>query len=98
MAATRRYQIGERKLGAVELSAYVLDALRADAERALGTTVTRCVITVPAYFDDAQRHATRQASRCGFVSKTSSAMPRRAPCSTIPCSWATLRTTSSPPR
>jgi molecular chaperone HscC len=42
--------------------------LRADAERALGTTVTRCVITVPAYFDDSQRHATRQAAeQAGFV-------------------------------
>jgi molecular chaperone HscC len=46
----------------------VLDALRSDAERALGTSVTRCVITVPAYFDDAQRHATRQAAeQAGFV-------------------------------
>src|SRR5437870_4123993 len=49
----RRYQVGERTMTTVELSAYVLDALRADAERALGTTVNRCVVTVPAYFDDA---------------------------------------------
>ena len=68
MGGTRRHAIGNRNLTPVELSAYVLDALRADAERALGTTVTRCVITVPAYFDDAQRHATRQAAeQAGFV-------------------------------
>jgi molecular chaperone HscC len=68
MGTTRRHKLGEREMSAIELSAYVLDALRSDAERALGTTVTRCVITVPAYFDDAQRHATRQAAeQAGFV-------------------------------
>ena len=58
----RRRGVGERAMSAVELSGHVLDALRSDAERALGTSVVRCVITVPAYFDDAQRHATRQAA------------------------------------
>ena len=52
----------------VELSAYVLDALRNDAERVLETSVTRCVVTVPAYFSEAQRSATRDAARmAGFV-------------------------------
>jgi molecular chaperone HscC len=61
MGTDRTFTLGERKLTAIELSAHVLDALRGDAERALGRTVSRCVITVPAYFDDAQRHATREA-------------------------------------
>ena len=68
MGSDRRYPVGGRKMSVVELSAHVLDVLRADAERALGTTVDRCVVTVPAYFDDAQRHATRQAAeQAGFV-------------------------------
>ncbi len=62
MGTDRKRRVGERELSAVELSGHVLDALRSDAERALGTEVVRCVITVPAYFDDAQRHATQQAA------------------------------------
>jgi molecular chaperone HscC len=68
MGRDRSYRIGDRTMTVVELSAHVLDALRADAERALATTVNRCVVTVPAYFDDAQRHATRQAAeQAGFA-------------------------------
>ena len=44
-----------------ELSAEILKKLKRDAEAALGEPVTRAVITVPAYFNDAQRHATKQA-------------------------------------
>ena len=44
-----------------EISADVLKKLRADAERAMGEPVTRAVITVPAYFNDAQRNATKRA-------------------------------------
>ena len=44
-----------------EIAAEVLKKLRADAERALGEPVTRAVITVPAYFNDAQRNATKRA-------------------------------------
>jgi molecular chaperone HscC len=68
MGSSRSYPVGDRTMTTVELSAHVLDALRADAERALATTVNRCVVTVPAYFDDAQRHATRQAAeQAGFA-------------------------------
>ncbi|MCA9561322.1 MAG: Hsp70 family protein, partial [Myxococcales bacterium] len=45
----------------VEVSAEILRVLRARAVRALGGGVTKAVITVPAYFDDTQRNATRQA-------------------------------------
>ena len=51
----------EREMAPEEISALVLKKLRADAERALGETVTRAVITVPAYFNDAQRNATKRA-------------------------------------
>ena len=44
-----------------EIAAEVLRKLRADAERAMGEPVTRAVITVPAYFNDAQRNATKRA-------------------------------------
>jgi molecular chaperone DnaK (HSP70) len=46
-----------------EVSARVLGALRAIAETALGQPISRAVVTVPAYFDDAQRQATRDAGR-----------------------------------
>lgn len=46
-----------------EVSAMILRSLRERASRALGTEVSRAVITVPAYFDDAQRQATRDAGR-----------------------------------
>ena len=48
---------------AEEVSAIILRKLKADAELALGETVTDAVITVPAYFDDARRTATKQAGR-----------------------------------
>lgn len=46
-----------------EISAMVLQKLRADAEAYLGETITEAVITVPAYFDDAQRQATKDAGK-----------------------------------
>jgi molecular chaperone HscC len=68
MGRDRARTVGDRTLDPVELSAHVLDALRADAERALGRAVDRCVITVPAYFDDNQRAATRRAAEiAGFT-------------------------------
>ncbi|HEX8281271.1 MAG TPA: molecular chaperone DnaK, partial [Chthoniobacterales bacterium] len=51
-----------------EVSAFVLRKLKADAEAALGRTVSRAVITVPAYFNDAQRSATKRAGElAGFT-------------------------------
>ena len=46
-----------------EVSAFILQKLKADAEAYLGTTVTKAVITCPAYFSDAQRKATKDAGR-----------------------------------
>ncbi len=51
-----------------EISSEILKKLKADAEAALGKTIGRAVITVPAYFNDAQRHATKQAGElAGFA-------------------------------
>lgn len=60
---TIRVRAGERELSPVEISAEILKALKARAESALGGPIEGVVITVPAYFDDAQRQATRDAGR-----------------------------------
>ncbi|MEX0876893.1 MAG: Hsp70 family protein [Phycisphaerales bacterium] len=54
---------GPRVLTPQEISASILAALKSRAERALGVPVKKAVVTVPAYFDDAQRQATRDAGR-----------------------------------
>jgi molecular chaperone DnaK len=56
-----RIRIDDRELAPEDISAEVLKKVRADAEAALGETITRAVITVPAYFNDAQRNATKRA-------------------------------------
>jgi molecular chaperone HscA len=58
-----KLRVGGRARSPVEISAEVLKALRARAEAALDKPVERAVITVPAYFDDAARTATRDAAR-----------------------------------
>ncbi len=55
------YRLAELGTSAVDVSARILAHLRAVAERAMETQITRAVITVPAYFNDAQRAATKQA-------------------------------------
>ncbi|MEM7682481.1 MAG: Hsp70 family protein [Planctomycetota bacterium] len=60
---TARVRIGECVLSPPEVSAVLLRTLRKRAEAALGAPVKRAVVTVPAYFDDAQRQATRDAGR-----------------------------------
>ena len=61
MGSAHQYEIEGRTLAPEEVSAEVLRALKAGAERELGEPVTDAVITVPAYFDDAQRRATLRA-------------------------------------
>jgi molecular chaperone DnaK len=55
--------IGAKLYNAQEISARILQKLKRDAESYLGDTVTQAVITVPAYFDDAQRTATKEAGQ-----------------------------------
>jgi molecular chaperone HscC len=61
MGSARTVRLGDRDYRAEELSALVLRSLKADAEAALGIPITKAIITVPAYFSDAQRKATRVA-------------------------------------
>jgi molecular chaperone DnaK (HSP70) len=58
-----KLQLGEKVFTAPEVSAHILRKLKLDAEAALGSPVTHAVITVPAYFNDAQRQATKDAGR-----------------------------------
>ena len=61
MGSNRTFQLGAKTFRAEELSALVLQALKADAEAFLGQSISEAIITVPAYFNDAQRKATKAA-------------------------------------
>jgi Fe-S protein assembly chaperone HscA len=56
-------KLGEKTFTPQEISAIILRQLKTNAETALGETISKAVITVPAYFNDAQRQATRDAGR-----------------------------------
>lgn len=58
-----RLKLGDRLFTPPEISAFVLRQLKQNAEAALGEEITQAVITVPAYFNDAQRQATKDAGR-----------------------------------
>lgn len=61
MGSKRQYKLLHKTFLAEELSSFVLRALKEDAEHYLGEEVTEAVISVPAYFNDARRRATRRA-------------------------------------
>ena len=67
MGTNRGTHLGKREFRAEELSALVLRSLLADAEAALGEKVREAVISVPAYFGDAQRKATRAAGELAGI-------------------------------
>ena len=61
MGTSRLWRVGDRSFTPPELSALVLRSLKADAEAALGQPIEEAVVTIPAYFDETQRRATRDA-------------------------------------
>lgn len=67
MGSQKEFQLGKRVFSAEELSSFVLRSLKEDAEHYLGQEVTEAVISVPAYFNDIKRKATKRAGElAGF--------------------------------
>lgn len=62
-ASAVKVKMGDKEFSPEEVSAMILSKLKADAEKYLGQDVTEAVITVPAYFNDAQRQATKDAGK-----------------------------------
>ncbi len=67
MGTREKIKMGEKEYTPPEISAMILQKLRADAESYLGDKVEQAVITVPAYFDDAQRQATKDAGKIAGI-------------------------------
>jgi molecular chaperone DnaK len=63
MGTNYKYKVGEKEYTPQQLSAYVLQKIKKDAEAFLGEKIEKAVITVPAYFDDNQRQATKDAGK-----------------------------------
>ncbi|MBQ3003135.1 MAG: Hsp70 family protein, partial [Clostridia bacterium] len=63
MGTAKKVTVDGKSYTPQEISAMILQKLKADAESYLGTSVTEAVITVPAYFSDAQRQATKDAGK-----------------------------------
>jgi molecular chaperone DnaK len=98
-----RVKMAERDYSAPEVSAMILAKIKADAEAYIGEPITQAVITVPAYFNDAQRNATKDAGKIAglevlrIINEPTASSLAAAP-STCPCwRWATASLRSSPP-
>lgn len=62
MGSAKKYKLGTMTFTPEELSSFVLRSLKEDAENHLGESVTKAIISVPAYFNDVQRKATKKAA------------------------------------
>ena len=63
MGSNKKVKIDDKEYSAPEISAMILQKMKADAEAFTGETITEAVITVPAYFSDSQRQATKDAGK-----------------------------------
>ena len=63
MGSNKKVKIDDKEYSAPEVSAMILQKMKADAEAFTGETITQAVITVPAYFSDSQRQATKDAGK-----------------------------------
>ncbi len=63
MGSNKKVKIDNKEYSAPEISAMILQKMKADAEAFTGETITQAVITVPAYFSDSQRQATKDAGK-----------------------------------
>lgn len=61
IGTTHKFQVNGKEYAPEQISAFILQKIKRDAEAYLGSSVSKAVITVPAYFDDAQRQATKHA-------------------------------------
>ena len=67
MGSDKKYTLGKREFTAEELSSFVLRSLKEDAEEFLGEEVTEAVISVPAYFNDMRRKATKEPTAAAIA-------------------------------
>ena len=86
-------KLGDKVMSAPEVSAMILQKLKTDAEAYLGEKITQAVITVPAYFNDSQRQATKDAGKIAGLEVSGSSTSRRR--HRWPTAWTSRKTKSS---
>lgn len=67
MGTSTQYKLGNKQYSSEDLSAFLLKKLVSDASEQLGEPITEAIISVPAYFDDNQREATKLAAQIAGI-------------------------------